>query len=101
MGIMYDGNRYKKVIVFNQAFLDEAKNKMAYFSSPTPCEAKDLDDFEWKNEWDMHPWEGREYPEVYPNSGLYYHSIRIATRENEFLAGSPDKKIGIHIRKVA
>ena len=102
LGIMSDGNRYEELIVVNQAFLDMAGNKLGYFSPRTPLEAKNLDDFEWKHDTELtEPGLTDGYDELYSGTGIYYARFPVPTRMSESFWGSPNKEIGMHIRKRA
>ncbi|MGB7002700.1 MAG: hypothetical protein WBE22_11990 [Halobacteriota archaeon] len=102
LGIMSDGNRREQLIVVNQAFLDMAGNKFGYFSPRTPLEAKNLDDFEWNHDTELtEPGLTDGYDKLYSDTGIYYARFPVATRENEILEGSPNKEIGMHIKKRA
>jgi hypothetical protein len=104
MGIMSDGNRDEQLIVVNQAFLDMAGNKLCYRlgSSIRPIEAKIFGDFEWEHDTELtEPGLTDGYDELYPGTGIYYAKYPMSTWDIEILEGSPNKEIGMHIKKRA
>jgi len=103
-GIMSDGNRYEQLIVVNQAFLDMAGNKLGYRlgSSVRPIEPEIFDDFKWEHDTELtEPGLTDGYDELYSGTGIYYAKFSTFTGMSESFWGSPDKKIGMHIRKHA
>jgi hypothetical protein len=104
MGIMSDGNRDEQLIVVNQAFLDMAGNKFGYRigSSIRPIKAEIFDNFEWEHDTELtEPGLTDGYDKLYSDTGIYYARFPVATRENEILEGSPNKEVGMHIKKRA
>ena len=98
-GILYDGNKYKELVIFNQAFLDKYENEIAYYSTPKPQNIRDVKDLNWNNvQPTVSPQGIKQYDEVYP--GIYCQRKNLLTKK-QIIRGSPEKEIGIQIRKVA
>jgi len=97
IGIISDKIGKMELFVFNQAFLDKYGNEFGLYSTPRPAFLDEGDGFTWNQvKPTVSPQGIKQYKELYPD--IYYQRRCLLTREN-LAAGSPEKELGIQIRK--
>ena len=99
IGIISDGVKKRELFVFNQAFLNKYSNEIAYYTTPQPVKVNGAKDLEWSQvKPTVSPQGIKQYDELYP--GIYYQKRRVSNTK-DMMRGSPEKEIGIQIRKTA
>ena len=105
-GVMYDGERYRYLVVWDSAFERKTNKKMGDFCSVEPGELdniKGAGDFEWKNIKDTKEERCKygSFRKLYPDSNLYFIQPNICSSSEGRLMGSPDGSIISGVRRAA